>query len=470
MFDVAVLGCGPAGASAALESARLGLSTVALDENRAAGGQVWRRPSPALRDGVGEPDGDRLRRALNDAPVTRLLGTRVWHAEMEGDTFRLGVTGPRGLETIVARRLIVATGARERCLPVPGWTLPGVIGLAAATTLMKEQKMLPGRRVLVAGSGPLLFLVSRMILDGGGINVGIVDGNGTADWLRVVPKLMARPDLFGRGIAWSLRIRAARVPIWNRHRVVAIEPAGDRLKVALAPMPGPSQPSWSTRTWVEADAVCLGHGLVPATEVTRLLGAHHSFDEGGGFWRPELDADGRTTVAGLYACGDGAGIEGVAAAVSGGALAGLAAAADAGRAAGSSGRRRSLLGARRRAAVFGRAMTKMSRPKPEAARTIADAAIVCRCEGVTCAEIDRAIAEGAHSPRALKAATRCGMGPCGGRFCADAAALLLADRTGRSVAAIGLDPVRPPLRPLPLSALAAGFDYADLPMPPPAPL
>ena len=161
--DVAIVGAGPAGASAAIEAARLGLDVAIIDENCDAGGQVWRAASPAILAAPRSPErerGDRLRAALAASRVDARFATRVWHLEREGDGFRLALAGTRDATTLEARTLILATGAQERVFPVPGWTTPGVIGLAAATALMKEQGVLPGRRVVVAGAGPLLVYVA----------------------------------------------------------------------------------------------------------------------------------------------------------------------------------------------------------------------------------------------------------------------------------------------------------------------
>ncbi|MEO0999779.1 MAG: (2Fe-2S)-binding protein, partial [Pseudomonadota bacterium] len=208
----------------------------------------------------------------------------------------------------------------------------------------------------------------------------------------------------------------------------------------------------------------MGHGLMPATEATRMLGARQLWDPAEGGWRPEVDVAGRTSCPGLYAAGDGAGIQGAAAAPLRGIAAARAAAADLGRAGGGPPP------ALARAARFGRAMTALTVPRPGLLAQITEETILCRCESLTRAEVAAEIGSGGASPGALKSGTRAGMGPCGGRYCADLTQMLTAALTGRTRADIGQGSGRPPLRPLPLADIADGFDYADLPIPAPAPL
>jgi bacterioferritin-associated ferredoxin len=217
------------------------------------------------------------------------------------------------------------------------------------------------------------------------------------------------------------------------------------------------------------DAVCYGYGLAPATEITRLLGASHRYEPRSGGWAAITDADGLTDVEGLYVCGDGAGVHGAAAAALGGEITGQAVTASLGKAPPAGSRPSGLAQGARRAARFGRAMTALAMPPEGLLAAITAETLVCRCEGVTRAEIDGAIGAGAHTLTELKAMTRCGMGPCGGRVCEDSAAALIAQRTGKPLEAIGQGTARPPLRPVPLALIAGEFDYQDLPFPEPAP-
>ena len=152
-------------------------------------------------------------------PITLRFGCRVWSVS---SGFRVDVAGHRGHEAFTAPRLIAATGAYERVVPFPGWTLPGVIGLAAATILIKSQGMLPGRRIVLAGCGPLLLLVASKVLAAGGEIAAIADLAGPADWLSTLPPTLRRPRLAMRGARWAVAIgrgaRAGLFPPWCSRR------------------------------------------------------------------------------------------------------------------------------------------------------------------------------------------------------------------------------------------------------------
>lgn len=468
--DVIVLGAGPAGANAALAAAGAGLKVVLFDQQPEAGGQVWRAPLP----GAGVPaspeqaSGDALRARLSASNIDCRFGRTVWSV---GRDFRVDAIGPDGNEMVEAPRLIAATGAHERVVPFPGWTLPGVIGLAAATVLLKSHGALPGRRVVVAGCGPLLAVVAAGILKAGGEVAAIADLAGPSDWLRALPALASQPRLLARGAGWALKIGTARVPVHFRHGIRRAEGDEALARVILAPVDASGAFVAGAERGIEADALCVGHGLVPGAEIPRLYRVAQKFDRLRGGFVPELDAEGRTSRPGLYACGDGAGLRGALVAEAAGQLAGLACAFDTGAlstpafTAAATAPRAALLQAR----AFSDAMAGMMALRPAQVAAIPPETVVCRCEDVTRADIEAAHSDGACDMNQLKHFTRCGMGPCQGRFCGDVAAELLAAKVG-SREAVGTFTARPPLRPVALTDLLGQFDYSDIPIPPPAPL
>ena len=455
------------------------------------------RPAPPPRPGL---DGGRSRpapphpepvrssaggaRDPGSAPAQPARGAAPLQAEAgflleSGARFRLDTLGPRGVRSVFAARLVFCPGAVERVIPFPGWTLPGVIGLAAATILLKSQRLLPGRKVVVAGAGPLVPAVAAGIVEGGGAVAAAVDLGGPADWLRTAPRLAAMPRLAARGMGWLARLEGAGVPVLFRHAIRSAAGAGRLETVRAAPIDPAGR--WRGRRGgaagrdFAADALAIGHGLSPATEIGRLLRVEHEFDRAQGGWRPVADEWGRTSVPGCYAAGDGVGVLGAAAALQTGRMAGLAAALDAGRLApgAAEAQARRLHRTHARAARFGAAMTRLAAIRPGLVEAMPADTVVCRCEDVTRREIDHAIAQGASEINQLKQFTRCGMGPCQGRVCGEAAAEILAARIagdpdeGRRAA--GQWTGRAPLRPVAMDALAGRFDYEDIPMPPSAP-
>jgi len=473
-YDIAVLGGGPAGMAAATLAAQHGASTALLDENGAPGGQVYRAPAPglALPATPDSRDGDALRAALAASGATVRTGVRVWSfgggplvasGEAASD-FRLDIFSASQVESIAARALILCPGTHERVMPFPGWTLPGVIGLAAATVLLKAEGVLPGKRVVVAGTGPLLAAVAAGILKAGGSVAAVVDAAPRGAWLSALPALASRPDLLARGAGWLAKILRAGVPVFSASRISRADGDAAVSAVDVVPLGG------GAGRRIDCDALCIGHGLVPATEVSRLYHAAHRFAAPRGGWLPVLDAWQRTSVRLLYAAGDGAGIAGAAAAPHSGRIAALAALQDLGKL--DAARVGTAAAASRQALAqaekFGATMASLMTPPPALLAAIPPDTVVCRCEDVTRAEIDAAAEAGARDLNQLKQFTRCGMGPCQGRMCGEAAAGLLAARVG-SREAVGWFTPRVPLRPVPLAILLGDFDYADIPTPPPAP-
>ncbi len=458
-FDVAIIGAGPAGASAAIEAARRGLSVLLLDENDRGGGQVWR----PRYDGTGEADGNALRQAVAEADVEYRPGTRVWNLDRDSGGFTIAFQDANMATTGTARTLVLAHGAIERVLPVPGWTLPGVVGLAGATALMKGEGVAPGDAVVVAGGGPLLYAAAVALLELGASVEAIVDSAGLGDWLAAVPALAARPKLFAKGAGWLGRVQRAGVPVFRRKAVVRIDGPTRVKSATIASVDRSHLVYGARRRTIACDSVLLGHGLSPVIEPARLLGAKACFDDSTGSWRIETDNVGRTSVAGLFAVGDGASIEGADAAVWRGRIAAAAIAGDKGALAW-------MMIARRGAAQLGLRMATMAHVRASAADTATPDTVICRCEGVTRAMIADSVVTGNAGLGAVKAATRAGMGPCGGRFCASNVAHVIAAAGGFAVADLAPGIARPPLRPVPLATLVAGFDYAALPPMKPSPL
>lgn len=466
--DVIVLGGGPAGIAAAVTAAGHGLSVMLLDDAPAGGGQIYKalpdsfRITDARAAGPDHVAGNRLRHELSASRVQHVPRHVVWLVQ---PGFVAHALGPDGCTRFDAPALVAATGTYERVIPVPGWTHPGVLGVGAATVLVKRHQILPGARTIVAGCGPLLLAAAAAIVKAGGRVPALVDLNHPADFVRGLPRLARRLDLLNRGAGWMRAIRASGTKVLWRHAVIEVLGDPEVREVVVAPVDDRWRPKLARARRMPADAVALGHGLVPSVEVTRLLGARHRYCAEAGGWIPELDAQLRTSVHGLYAVGDMAGIAGAAAAELRGRLAGLTAAHDLGRIDTDTHARlgRGLRAELRRAERFGSAMSEQMQIRDGLLDSIAPHTIVCRCEDVTRAEIDRALEEGARTLNDVKAMTRCGMGPCQGRMCGEAAAELVARRTGGRAAA-GCWTPRPPLRPVPFDMLTGDYTYAEIMM------
>ncbi|MEP1765498.1 MAG: NAD(P)/FAD-dependent oxidoreductase [Sulfitobacter sp.] len=469
-YDIAVIGAGPAGANAAIEASGHAAKVIILDEKPRAGGQVWRAKSAAIVTAPITPEtvsGDDLRNALAASAATHLANARVWQIEREGDDWVLNVLKGGATVRIVAKALIIATGAREFVQPIPGWTTPGVIGLAGATALFKQDLTVPGLSTVVSGTGPLVFFVASEIRRLGGTVAAIVTPNTKRDWLRALPGMLARPSLMWRGAVWMADLLLARVPIYWGHAASAIEGDTKTSAVSIRKLDRVGSPVGKAHD-IPADSCCLGNGLTPAIEAAQLAGASIAHRPELGGWVAQVGADGSTDVKGLFICGDGAGIRGAAAAEIHGVLAGNTAATYIGKAVQPPHPKR--YSAYHRAARFGVAMTKLSIAKVGYQRLTTPDTIICRCESLTQKAVKAEITSGAQSTNAVKSGMRAGMGPCGGKYCQTAIASLLAQMHSSDQARIRPPTPRPPLRPVPTSALAGDFEYDDLPIPKPAPL
>lgn len=464
-FDIAVLGAGPAGGHAAMAAADQGLRVVLLDEQSQPGGQVWRAKSAAIQSAPKTPEGkagDAFRAAVARGSIDCRFSTRVWQITRHDALWQIETLTDGVVGQITARSLILACGAREVVQPVPGWTLPGVIGLAGATALFKQSLTPPGDRTVVSGTGPLVFYVASEIRRLGGTVAAVVTPNTRVDWVKALPAMLRKPGLLARGGVWMADLMLAGVPILWGHTVKGV--AGKECVDGVTATPiggGKDRTFW-------ADSLCLGHGLIPQIEAAQMLGVSVRHAPALGGWVPDCADDGRTDVEGLYLCGDGTGIRGAAAAIHHGRLCGLRAASDLGCPGGRDMDR--ARAAWQRDARFGLAMTALSLPDPRLAKFATDDTILCRCESLTQQMLKDEIASGAGSTNAVKSGVRAGMGPCGGKYCQTVIARLIAAETGQAEADIPPPTPRPPLRPVPVAAVAGSFDYDDLPIPKPAPL
>ncbi|HTN10035.1 MAG TPA: FAD-dependent oxidoreductase, partial [Acetobacteraceae bacterium] len=439
--DVLVVGAGPAGLAAAVAAAEAGASVVVLDERAAPGGQYHKPLAPSHAHDAPDAqfrEGAALAARAARAGVALLQDATVWGGFEAGAEVAAVIAG-RAI-TFHPKRLILAPGAHERPMPLPGWTLPGVMTTGALQTLARAQRVSPGQRVLIAGSGPLnLQLACELVA--GGVQVAAVIEAAAKPSLRGLrhgwAMLRAAPGLVRQGLGYLAALERARVGIIWESRLTQLEGEG---RVAVAYLATPTGPRA-----IAAEVVAMNLGFQPETGLARALDIPHRFvDEGLGHLATETDGDGRTALANVFAVGDGAALGGSRVALARGRLAGLAAARDLGLAAPDEPALRAALA---RAQAFQRALWALFPPPPP--DEIADATIVCRCEEVTAGRLRREIAGGLVSIAALKKATRAGMGRCQGRFCAASIARLCPDAPQADAFAAP----RVPVKPVPAAAL-----------------
>ncbi|WP_102225298.1 FAD/NAD(P)-dependent oxidoreductase [Acidimangrovimonas sediminis] len=446
--DLAIIGAGPAGLAAAAEAAGLGLSVVLLDEQPRPGGQIYRDVDRAgrLRGRILGADylhGASLTGAVRAPGVTHIEQAKVWNLTVEGE-----VTYTRGEETaqISAKRLLLATGALERPMPLPGWTLPGVMTAGAGQILLKQSGLVARRAVLV-GSGPLLYLVAVQMVRAGAPPLALVETpGGLGRALGALPQALRGWRTLMKGTGLLRELRRAGVRRYRRARDITIE--GEGAATGLRFSAGGAQ-------FIACDTVLLHHGVVPNVQISRALRLDHRWEAGQACFAPVLDAWGRSSAEAVFIAGDGAGIAGAKAAEYAGRVSAAEIARDLGRITQDERDRRSA-GSRRAldAERAVRPFLDLAFPPAAEALAPADDTIVCRCEEVTGGDVRKTIRQGCLGPNQMKAFNRAGMGPCQGRYCGLTVTQILSQATGADPEATGYYRLRPPIKPVTLSEVA----------------
>ncbi len=468
--EIAVVGAGPAGLAAAVAASEAGCRVTLVDTYARPGGQYFKQTPAAF--GATRPQAlhgewakaARLFEAVAAHPLVSVLSdTSVWtaHPNADDDNFTLYLTGGEdGAESkLTARKVILATGAYDRVLPFPGWDLPGVLAAGGLQSLVKSQRVLPGRKIVLSGSGPFLLPVAAGLAEAGANLVGVFEATRPVEWLRWGGVALRQWDKLNEGRHYLQTLRKYGVPVRFGRAVVAAE-GGERLeRVTVARLTSDWTPRPDSLTEIEADTLGVGYGFLPSSELALVLGCRQRYDPVGGAFFIEADVAGRSSQAGVFVAGELSGIGGSALALPGGALAGLAAAQDLGHLSRAEQESRAVLYRREvaRRQPFAQALNSMFRLRPGWQSWLRPDTTICRCEEVPYARVRLALDElGAGDVRAVKLTTRCGMGLCQGRVCGHIVTALTAQATGRNPAQVGTFANRPIVKPVTLEELIKG--------------
>ena len=461
-----IVGGGPAGMCAAIEAAESDVECTILDEAPALGGQIYRSmpeeftPDEELRNSRDFARGEDLRRKF-DAVADRV--------EVRLSTAVLGVFAEPGLrilcgrddscELLAASELIIATGAYDRPVAFPGWTLPGVMTAGGVQRLVKTMGVCPGQRALVAGTGPLLLVVANQLAKSGVEVVAVLEAGQRPGKIKAAGALLGHVNLIRDARDYFAGLRHHGIPVLYNHTVFRAD-GGDAVEsVDYGPVSADDwTPDFDQSSRTKVDLLVVGYGFVPNTELTTLAGCQHRYDEGLGGWVPVTDEHMCTTVPGVLAAGDGRGVAGSLVAAQEGRVAGIVAAQRLGALthAVAAGRLRKPMKTLRSLARPRRYLDELSRLRPGLAKLTDEQTLICRCEEVQRSEVDAAIAAGARDLQAVKLATRLGMGPCQGRFCGPACALYMSGAHSMRAETCGRINPQPPVRPVTMGALARG--------------
>lgn len=451
---VIIVGAGPAGTRAAETLVAAGIRPVVVDEAMRSGGQIYRRQPEGFRRDAKALYGTEAGRAV---AMHNTFDKLAGHIDYRPETLawnlydnELHVVRDATAQILPFDAVILATGATDRLLPLPGWTLPGVFSLGASQIALKVQACAIGSRVVFMGAGPLLYLVAAQYVKAGATVAAVLDTSpANARW-RALPHMAVRPSLLAKGAALLWSLRRAGVAIRRGMVPKRLVPDATGTRVAGVAVTGRG----GAEEIIACDAVGMGWHLRSETQLADLAGCAFEYNAEHNQWLPRCDADGRTGVKGVYLAGDGARILGADGAEIAGRLAALALLEDFDQAAPAGSDAAALRRRRRVMDRFRRGLT-IAFPWPvDLIRNLPDDTLVCRCEAITAGTLRNGgtFLDAPELNRA-KALTRVGMGRCQGRFCGIAGAEILAAARGQSTEHTGRLRGQSPVKPLPVAAL-----------------
>lgn len=450
-FDTIIIGAGPAGMAAAVEATQHGLSVCILDEQATAGGQIYRNVSntKAHQEKILGADylaGKQLVEALKKSNAVHRSGVTVWKV---GDDGKVAFSDAGVAEQIQGRHIILANGAMERPVPLPGWTLPGVMTVGAAQILMKSGSVIT-RDAVIIGSGPLLYLVATQLVAAGAPPKALVETQTYRDFIKAIPYFFCALKDWKqliKGIRLIVSLKLAKVPRFKAATDISID-GKDKVEAVCFRSAG-------KKHRIETSNVLVHQGVVPNTQISRSLNLEHQYNILQRCFHPVTNAFGQSSNPLFSIAGDGSGIGGAEVAALSGRISALNAAFSI-KKINEHDRDQAVLALQklRSAKLAIRPFLDVLYQPPQSVFLPDDGTIVCRCEEVTAGDIRHYVALGCKGPNQTKSFGRSGMGPCQGRFCGATVTEILAYETGETHDAIGSYRIRSPLKSITLKELA----------------
>jgi D-hydroxyproline dehydrogenase subunit alpha len=472
-YHIAVIGGGPAGIAAATTAAKQGASVLLLDSEGQLGGHYYKRLPESFSGALAGSDRKyfqeiRQREALlQDTKVKVLTEVRVWGVfhgseisfsdkanEQREPEFTLYFnSASEQTQSATVQAIILAPGVYDRPLPFPGWTLPGVLTPGAAQMMIKRQGLLPGKRVLMAGSGPLQMAVAANLAREGAQITAFLDVCRINDGARLLPAgIWGQWERLSEMAGYLFTLLRKRVPIFFGYGVRRAEGTLEEgvQAVVIGPVDATGRPVAGYETRFEVDTLCASYGFLPAINLSLHLGCSHDYHPQLGAYIPRYDERMETDQANVFVAGDVTGVAGKPMAELQGKVAGISVLERLGFIAPQEAHRlrTALQPAMQHEGRFARFLWQRFRFRPGILDALDDGTVLCRCENVTLGDLRSSYADGALTLSGSKLRTRMGMGICQGRYCTMNAAILLAGMTGKTVPEVGLMKIRPPVVPV----------------------
>ncbi len=458
--DVLIVGAGPSGMSAALALKAAGARVRVVEEQPAAGGQVYRAVERVNREhpenlclyGSDYVKGLSISQQFSEADIDVAYSTSVWDISITENQSAVGLVHGDRASYCYPRHIILATGAMERPTPFPGWTLPGVMTVGAAQTLFKESMLLPDKPPVIAGSGPLIYLFAKQMIAAGHKPKLILDtGPGSvslSNWGNLVRASIADIGVLYKGWSWMNEIKKAGIK--RLTGVTAIKAKGEERLQSVEYIQN------NKSFEIDTDLLLVHDGVIPNSHLAMAAGCEHRWNSQQRYWTPVLDARNLSSQSNISIVGDSAGIDGADAAVCSGRVTGWQVArhlglVDQARCSQETSKDGPIL---EKIKILRRFLDSHYLPLEYFQTPNEDETIICRCENVSTGDIRKVAALGCTGPNQGKAFTRCGMGPCMGRQCGNTVSQLFAKYQNRTVTDVGHYRIRPPVRPLTVKQLS----------------
>ena len=454
IFDIIVIGSGPAGLSTSLTANELGLKVLVIDEQSQVGGQIYKSIGKNLdgkKNFLGKDylKGQHLYKRFISSGIEHWLETSVWQITENKEVCfkRNGLTG-----IIKSKFIVICGGAYERAMPITGWTLPGVMSVGAAQTLLKSSSVGADNCVFV-GCGPLLYLTVYQYLKAGFKVKAVLDTSRLEQIFYSIPYFfpaLINFNLLWQGLRW-IRLISKHTKVYTRVKNISIlgKEKVQGLEITL---------SNGDNLKIDTQNIFLHQGIVPNINLTMATGIKHHWSPLQYCWHPTLSLSGETSINGIYVAGDNGGIGGVNTSVTLGQLAAL----DIGK-------------KLNKTTNFAKLLVWFKFLKNKSLRPFLDILfqldenflvpnnqneIVCRCENVDKSEIENSIKLGISGPNQLKSYCRAGMGNCQGRLCGLTVQTMIALQQNRALNEVGYYRLRPPVKPITLKELSSFEEYS----------